>query len=165
MRQYDFDDDDPFVVIEQERGSLTSFVWGAAIGAAVALLLAPQSGADTRHAIGTRARRVRRRAEETADELTDSVVDRYEQARHSVETRIDTARQAIQLKKRQASRAIEAGRRAAQEARDELERRVAESKAAYQAGADVARSARRRPRTAENLSSSNATDPDYASEE
>ena len=56
---------------------------------------------------------------------------------------IDTARQAIDLKKRQVSRAMEAGRAAAQEARDELERRIAETKAAYNAGVDVARSRQR----------------------
>jgi hypothetical protein len=38
------------------------------------------------------------------------------------------------------SRAMEAGRAAAQQARDELERRIAETKAAYNAGVDVARS-------------------------
>jgi hypothetical protein len=56
-----------------------------------------------------------------------------------VEQGIDTARQAIDLKKRQVSRAMEAGRAAAQQARDELERRIAETKAAYNAGVDVAR--------------------------
>jgi len=35
---------------------------------------------------------------------------------------------------------MEAGRAAAQQARDELERRIAETKAAYNAGVDVARS-------------------------
>jgi hypothetical protein len=34
---------------------------------------------------------------------------------------------------------MEAGRAAAQQARDELERRIAETKAAYNAGVDVAR--------------------------
>jgi hypothetical protein len=43
-------------------------------------------------------------------------------------------------KKEQVHRAMEAGRAAAQEARDELERRIAETKAAYKAGAAVARS-------------------------
>jgi gas vesicle protein len=142
MREYDFDDG-PYVVIEQERGSLASFMWGLALGAGLALLLAPQSGAETRRALGTGARRARVRAQETAEELSDSVMDRYERARRSVETRIDTARQAIELKGRQARRAIEAGRQAAHDARDELERRIAESKAAYQAGADAVRSRRR----------------------
>jgi gas vesicle protein len=142
MSRYDYDTDEPFVVIEKESGHLGSFFWGLALGAGIALLLAPRSGVETRRALGSRARRVRARAEEQAGELTDTVRDRYERARRSVEDRIDSARQAIELKRRQASRAIEAGRQAAHEARDELERRIAETKAAYQAGADVARSTR-----------------------
>ena len=142
MGEYDYDTDEPFVVIEKESGHLGSFFWGLALGAGIALLLAPRSGEETRRVLGTRARRVQERAQERAGELTDSVRDRYERARQSVEERIDTARQAVELKRRQATRAIEAGRRAAFEARGELERRIAETKAAYQAGADVARATR-----------------------
>jgi hypothetical protein len=71
-----------------------------------------------------------------------AVVDRYEDARRAVEERIDTARSAIEIKKRQASEAVRAGRQAAHDARDELERRIAEGKAAYRAGADVVRTSR-----------------------
>ena len=46
------------------------------------------------------------------------------------------------MKKQQVTRAMEAGREAAQQARGDLERRLAETKAAYNAGADVARGAR-----------------------
>jgi hypothetical protein len=45
-------------------------------------------------------------------------------------------------KKEQVSRAMEAGREAAHQARTDLERRLAETKAAYNAGADVARAGR-----------------------
>jgi uncharacterized membrane protein len=45
-------------------------------------------------------------------------------------------------KKEQVSRAMEAGREAAHQARTDLERRLAETKAAYNAGADVARASR-----------------------
>jgi gas vesicle protein len=141
MRDYEYEADGPFVVIEKETGSAASFLWGVAIGAGLALLFAPRTGEETRRAITTGARRVQRNARERAEELGDTVVDRYEQARRSVENRIDSARQAIELKRRQATRAMQAGRQAAHEARQELERRIAETKAAYQAGADVARSA------------------------
>lgn len=143
MRDFEYDDE-PYVVIERRSGSASSFIWGLALGAGIALLLAPQTGEETRRRIGVGARRARQKALETADELTDSVLDRYEQARRTVEDRIDDARQAIDLKRRQAQRAIEAGRRAAEDARDELERRIAETKVAYQGGSDATR-ARRRP--------------------
>jgi gas vesicle protein len=141
MRQYDFEDE-PFVVIERHGGGAGSFLAGLAIGAGIALLFAPQSGAETRREIGRRARRVRRAAEGVVGDVTDSVVDRFQAARAEVEERIESARHAIELKKEQVQRAMEAGRAAAQQARDDLERRIAETKAAYEAGADVARSAR-----------------------
>ena len=50
---------------------------------------------------------------------------------------------------------MEAGRAAAQQARDELERRIAETKAAYNAGVDVARSG-----SAASLSGAADVEPD-----
>jgi gas vesicle protein len=139
MRRVDYDDE-PAVIIERNSGGVGSFLLGVAIGAAAALLLAPQSGAATRRDIRRGARRARRAARDIAGDISTRVNDTFEQARDRVEQGIDTARQAIDLKKRQVSRAMEAGRAAAQEARDELERRIAETKAAYSAGVDVARS-------------------------
>ena len=138
MRRVDYDDE-PAVIIERNSGGVGSFLLGIAIGAAAALLLAPQSGAATRRDIKRGARRAKRAAENVADDISTRVTDTFQEARGRVEQGIDTARQAIDLKKRQVSRAMEAGRAAAQQARDELERRIAETKAAYNAGADVAR--------------------------
>jgi gas vesicle protein len=138
MRRVDYDDE-PAVIIERHSGGVGSFLLGIAVGAAAALLLAPQSGAATRREIRRSARRAKRAARDLAGDITTTVNDTFEQARGRVETGIDTARQAIDLKKRQVSRAMEAGRAAAQQARDELERRIAETKAAYNAGVDVAR--------------------------
>ena len=64
---------------------------------------------------------------------------------------IDSARQAIDLKKHQAAEAIRAGREAAAQAREELEARLAETKAAYKAGADVSRTPPRRSASAPPL--------------
>jgi gas vesicle protein len=139
MRRVDYDDE-PAVIIERHSGGVGTFLLGIAVGAAAALLLAPQSGAATRRELRRSARRAKRAARDIAGDITTSVNDTFEQARGRVEQGIDTARQAIDLKKRQVSRAMEAGRAAAQQARDELERRIAETKAAYNAGVDVARS-------------------------
>lgn len=139
MAQYEFDDDEPFVVIEKQSGGVGSFLFGAMIGAGIALLFAPRSGAETRLEIERRARRVRDRAEDLVEEATDRVGDSYQSARERVEERLEAARSAIDLKRHQVSRAMAAGREAAQQAREDLERRIAETKAAYQAGVDVAR--------------------------
>jgi len=133
-------DDEPAVIIERHSGGVGAFLLGVAVGAAAALLLAPQSGAETRRGIRRGARRATRAAQDVAGDITTSVNETFEQARGRVEQGLDTARQAIDLKKRQVSRAMEAGRAAAQQARDELEPRIAETKAAYNAGVDVARS-------------------------
>ena len=139
MRRVDYDDE-PAVIIERHSGGVGSFLIGVAIGAAAALLLAPQSGVETRRDLRRGARRARRAAQNIAGDLSTKVSDTFEQARDRVEHGIDNARQAIDLKKRQVTRAMEAGRAAAQQAREELERRIAETKAAYNAGVDVARS-------------------------
>ena len=144
MRRADYDDE-PAVIIERHSGGVGSFLLGVALGAAAALLLAPQSGAATRRDLRRGARRARRAAHDIADDIQGRVTGTFDQARERVETGIDVARQAIELKKRQVSRAMEAGRAAAQQARDELERRIAETKAAYNAGAEVARTTTPQP--------------------
>src|SRR5437764_6774923 len=117
MSRYDFDEDDAYVVIEKhESASVAPFLVGLAIGAGVALLFAPRSGAATRRDIKRRARNVRRAAEQAVGDVTDTVVGGFEEARRRVEDQIDTARQAIDLKRQQVTRAVEAGRVAAKDA-------------------------------------------------
>ncbi len=53
--------------------------------------------------------------------------------RTDVGSRLETAKEELQDRKRQAEEAMKAGRGAAKQARDDLERRVAESKASYKA--------------------------------
>ena len=141
MREFEFDDE-PFVVIEKHEGGVGAFLIGLAVGAGVALLFAPQTGEETRRGLTRGAQRARARAQDFTDEMTESVTDRFRQARDQVEGRIENARQAVEIKRQQVSRAMEAGRVAAQQARADLERRIAETKAAYQAGGDVARAGR-----------------------
>lgn len=141
MSRYEFEDE-PYVIIERQSAGVTPFLMGLALGAAAALLLAPRSGAATRRDIRRRALRVRRAAEHVASDVTDTVVDTFQDARRRVEEQIDTARQAVEIKRQQVHRAMEAGRLAAHEAREELEQRIAETKAAYNAGATVARNGR-----------------------
>lgn len=137
---WDYDDgDEPMVIIEQRSGSTVSFLWGALLGAGIALLLAPQSGEESRRQIATRARRVKDAAQERAEELSDTVVDRYETARQSVEERLDSARRTLEARRTQAAEALRAGREAAQNARADLERRIAQSKAAYDAASEAMR--------------------------
>ena len=148
MRPHDHGDD-PYVVIEKHSGSVGSFLLGLGVGAAVALLLAPQPGTETRRLVARRARTAgdaaRDRARLLADDVSAEVGGRIDRARFAVTTRVDRARDAVELKRQQVQRAVEAGRHAAQHAREDLERRIAQTKAAYQAGAQVARDTGDRP--------------------
>jgi gas vesicle protein len=143
MRHHEHDEE-PYIVIEKHGGGgVGDFLLGALIGAGVALLFAPKSGVETRNDIKRGARKAQDRVRDVADGVKEQVVDTFEGARARVEEQIETARSAIVAKKDQVTRAMEAGRDAAQQARTDLERRLAETKAAYNAGADVARTGRR----------------------
>lgn len=131
MSRIEFDDDDPYVIIERHDAGIGSFFLGIAIGAGVALLFAPTAGAETR-------RRLRR----SAERVTDAARDSFEDARAQVEERIESARRQVELRRQQVSRAVSAGRDAAQQAREDLERRIANTKAAYRGGAADARASR-----------------------
>lgn len=136
MRHHDHDE--PYIVIEKHSSGVGPLLLGVAIGAGVALLFAPRSGEETRGDIKRRARKAGDAVRGAAQGVTEQVVDTFESARSRVEEQIDSARTAIEMKKQQVSRAMEAGREAAHQARGDLERRLAETKAAYQAGARVA---------------------------
>lgn len=131
MSDYDWDDDEAYVVIEQKPAGIGSFLLGLAVGAGVALLFAPRTGEETRRQLQRRAREVGDQAQDLVSDISESVGSTLQQAKHTVESRIDAARDAVDLKRRQVTNAVDAGRAAAQQARVELEQRIAETKAAY----------------------------------
>ena len=131
MSDYDWDDDEPYVVIEQNPPGVGAFVLGLAVGAGLALLFAPRSGEETRRDLERRAREIGDQAQDLVSELTETVGNKFQQAKDTVGDRIDAARNAVDLKRRQVSNAVDAGRAAAQQARVELEQKIAETKAAY----------------------------------
>lgn len=121
-----------YIVIERERGGgqVGSFVLGALVGAGLAFLFAPQSGAETQEEIKERARKLREGAESRMRDAQKQLEERLEGARQGVQSRISDVREAV-----------DAGRQAAVEARSELEDRLHRSKAAYRAGMDAAKAA------------------------
>jgi len=131
MSDYDWDEDEPIVVIEKSEPGIGAFIAGIAIGAGLGLLFAPRTGQETRRDLQRRAKKVGDQAQEFVTEVTETVGQKIQGAKESVENRIDSTRQAVDLKRRQVSNAVDAGRAAAQQARVELEQRIAETKAAY----------------------------------
>jgi gas vesicle protein len=137
MDDYEWYDDDepyprePYVIIERREQGIGSLLIGIAVGAGVALLLAPQSGVETRREIARRARRAQAAAQDFVGDVSGTVADKFQEVRASVEERIEATLDAVDNKKRRVSNAFHAGRAAARDARGELEQRIAESKAAY----------------------------------
>jgi len=140
--------DDPYVVIEKKGGGIAPFLVGLAVGAGLALLFAPQSGAETRRYIRRRARRAAEQMRATAEDLGDSVREKVDHVKRRAEDVIDHARETVDREKRHAKDAVRTGRDAARVAREELESRLAETKAGARATADALRSARRTTATA-----------------
>jgi gas vesicle protein len=122
---------EPYVIVERREPGVGSFLLGVALGAGVALLLAPQSGEETRREIAHRARRAQDAAQDFVEDVSGTVADKFQEVRATVEERIEATLDAVDDKKRRVSSAFHAGRAAAREARGELEQRIAESKAAY----------------------------------
>jgi gas vesicle protein len=137
MDDYEWYDDDepylrePYVIVERREPGVGSFLIGIALGAGVALLLAPQSGEETRRSIARRARRAQKTAQDFVGDVSGTVADKFQEVRASVEERIEATLEEVDNKKRRVTNAFHAGRAAAREARGELEQRIAESKAAY----------------------------------
>lgn len=86
------------------------FLVGGAIGAAIALLFAPKSGAETRALIGDKAR-----------EGKDFLSNKSQEFKEQASTYIDKGRDVISSQKERISTALEAGKQAY---RDEKERTV-----------------------------------------
>jgi gas vesicle protein len=104
MRNYD--DDEPYVVIE-ERSDIGTFLLGIAIGAGAALLFAPRAGAEVRGEIKRRVKRA-----------SDGVAGTFHDAREAVEQRLESARIALEEKRQKVADAVAAGRAAARDAAD-----------------------------------------------
>ena len=124
-------DEGPYIVIERESGGgVGSFVLGALVGAGLALLFAPKTGAETQEELKEQARKLRVIAEERVRDAQLQLEERFGEAREGVASRYDEVRDAVS-----------AGRAAAADARTELEGRLDRSKSAYRAGMSAAREA------------------------
>jgi gas vesicle protein len=92
-------------------GFITGLIWGAAVGAALGLLLAPKTGAEMRRTLVDSADKFRRRAGETYSEASSAVGDLVEKGkkavrkgRERVEDAVDEARSAYNEETSGASR-------------------------------------------------------------
>jgi gas vesicle protein len=116
-------DDRDVTVIEADSGSgLKWFVLGAAIGAGLGILFAPQSGERTRRDLARRGRKLRAEAEDKLEDLADDLKVRGRKIKESVADFADEVADEVTEGKRKLERT-------ALTAREELERRLADARA------------------------------------
>lgn len=121
--------EEPRVVVVERGSALGAFLWGTLLGAGFALLTAPRTGAETRRLLRARGRELLDAAGDKADELRQLVSEGYERTKERVEEGLETARRAVDERRDAARDAVDAGRAAVHSAREELERRLSESRA------------------------------------
>ncbi|HUO51165.1 MAG TPA: YtxH domain-containing protein [Gemmatimonadaceae bacterium] len=131
---HDYEEDEGRVVIVKRGGGIAPFLIGLAVGAGIALLYAPQSGAETRRLIRRKARRAVDTARMAGEDLADGVRDRVDRAKRRVEEGLDDARDAFDRERRHVRDTVRAGKDAARAARADLEARLAEAKAGRSGG-------------------------------
>lgn len=107
-----------------------AFLAGLAIGAGAALLMAPQSGAETRAQLARQARKARRAAGDFATNVRDRASEAYETSRTEARRRMGDARrragEAIDEVKSRVEAGREAGVAGMNAARDDFNRRLAD---------------------------------------
>ncbi len=101
------------------------FAAGAVIGAGVALLLAPQSGRETRKDIARGMKKAGRRAEEVAGELTETVSGMADAVGERVEEILGTGKDLAVEAKKELIGAIEEGQRRLEKQKARLSKLIA----------------------------------------
>ena len=124
------DDETPYIIVErtEDGGGVLPFLWGALIGAGVAMLFAPRSGRETRAEITGGVRRLKEKAEDTVRGVQESVTDAVEGVREQVGGRVNVARTAF-----------DAGKTAARESRADMEKRIRAARESFESGQRAAR--------------------------
>jgi gas vesicle protein len=123
-----------------DSGSRTAiaFLAGLAVGAGVALLFAPQSGAETRAEIARQAKKARRAAGELATTVRDRASEAYSTTRTAARRRMDEAREGVTHAIDEVRSRVDAGREAgmagAKAAREDYNRRLADMRSEKEEG-------------------------------
>ena len=100
----------------QESGNLSAFITGALVGAGVALLFAPQSGAQMRGLLRDYATRAKDEMDEAVDRGTEALDSAVERGQEFVEK----GKESLRETSRQAKGFAAAGRQAVNDIKDEL---------------------------------------------
>jgi hypothetical protein len=120
------------VYVERGDSSAKWLFWGAVLGAGLALLYAPRSGEETRRVLQRRLWKIRAMTEEKFDELAQQFGGPKESLRDLEDEDLNDE-ELFEPREVPSTR----GRPSGPSAREELERRLAESRARRRASGDV----------------------------
>lgn len=98
---------------------------GAAVGATVALLFAPQSGAKTRRDIARHAKKARGKVEDLAGDLSETISGMVESIGESTRSIVEKGKDLAEDKKKAILTVVDEGIAKLEEQRAKLARRVA----------------------------------------
>ena len=124
------DSEKHLVVVERDETAshVAAFLVGAVIGAGIALLFAPQSGAETQRSIRDKAK-----------QLGNAAGNRVRGAQRQIGESLEAARDGARERLESVKDAVDVGRKVAGDARRDLEEKLTASKEAYRAGVEAAR--------------------------
>jgi gas vesicle protein len=97
-----------------------AFLIGGAIGAAIALLYAPQSGSETRDDIRRTARRVKREAVDLVEETIEKVDDFIDDAKDMVDDIIDRGSELSGAAKKEIVKTLEQGQKSIEKQKNRI---------------------------------------------
>lgn len=108
---------------------LAGFLLGGIVGAAIALLMAPQSGEETRDDLRSRGIELRTRGEEFSNEAMTQAQKLAEEGQKRATEAQERSRLALEEQKSRLQEAIDAGKQAAAQRRSDLMGRFENEKA------------------------------------
>jgi len=113
--------------MSQKKEFVMGMLIGSAVGAAAALLYAPQGGADTRELIRLKGDEAKDRVTGVASNVKQTVVEKADQIRSSTGELVDRSKGFVETKKSQITAAVDAGKEAYTRKKEELQTEVAEA--------------------------------------
>lgn len=118
----------------QKKEFVLGMLIGSAVGAAVALLYAPQGGSDTRELIRHKADEAKEKVTGVATNVKQTVTEKADHLRATTHELVDKGRDFVETKKSQIAAAVDEGKKAYVRKKDELETEVARSTASSNHG-------------------------------
>lgn len=113
--------------MSQKKEFVVGMLIGSAVGAAAALLYAPQGGVDTRELIRHKGEETKERVSGLATNVKQTVVEKTDTLRSSTHDLVDRSKEFVETKKSQISAAVDAGKEAYTRKKEELQTEVAEA--------------------------------------